>query len=33
MKEYMFLIRNAKDAKTALSAEEHLEFIQKCEVN
>ena len=28
----MFYIRNAGDAKTALSAEEHLAFIKKCEV-
>lgn len=27
----MFYIRNAGDAKTALSAEEHLAFIKKCE--
>ena len=32
MKEYMFYIRNEKDAKSALSAEQHLEFIKKCEV-
>ena len=31
-KEYMFYIRNAGDAKMALSAEEHLAFIKKCEV-
>src|SRR4249919_3784798 len=31
-KEYMFYIRNAGDAKAALSAEEHLAFIKKCEV-
>jgi hypothetical protein len=30
--EYMFYIRNAGDAKAALSAEEHLAFIKKCEV-
>ena len=30
-KEYMFYIRNAGDAKAALSAEEHLVFIKKCE--
>jgi hypothetical protein len=30
-KEYMFYIRNAGDAKLALSAEEHLAFIKKCE--
>jgi len=28
----MFYIRNAGDAKTALSAEDHLSFIKKCEV-
>lgn len=28
----MFYIRNAGDAKMALSAEEHLAFIKKCEV-
>jgi hypothetical protein len=31
-KEYMFYIRNAGDAKAALSAEEHLTFIKKCEI-
>jgi hypothetical protein len=31
-KEYMFYIRNAGDAKAALSNEEHLAFIKKCEV-
>jgi hypothetical protein len=31
-KEYMFYIRNAGDAKAALSAEEHHAFIKKCEV-
>ncbi len=31
-KEYMFYIRNAGDAKAALSAEVHLAFIKKCEV-
>jgi hypothetical protein len=31
-KEYMMYIRNAGDAKAALSAEEHLAFIKKCEV-
>jgi hypothetical protein len=30
-KEYMFFIRNAGDAKAALSADEHLAFIKKCE--
>jgi len=28
----MFYIRNAGDAKSALSAEDHLAFIKKCEV-
>ena len=32
MKEFMFYIRNAGDAKMALSANEHLAFIKKCEV-
>src|SRR5215831_5590051 len=32
MKEYMLYIRNAGDAKAALSAEDHLAFIKKCEV-
>jgi hypothetical protein len=31
MKEFMFYIRNEKDAKKSLSAEEHLAFIKKCE--
>jgi len=31
-KEYMFYIRNAGDAKAALSAGEHLEFVKQCEV-
>jgi hypothetical protein len=31
-KEFMLYIRNAGDAKGALSAEEHLEFIKKCEI-
>ena len=31
MKEFMLYIRNAGDAKAALSAGEHLEFIKKCE--
>ena len=30
--EFMFYIRNAGDAKAALSPEKHLEFIKKCEV-
>ena len=32
MKEFMFYIRNEGDAKLALSADEHLAFIKKCEV-
>lgn len=32
MKEFMFYIRNAGDAKTALSADEHLAFVKKCEI-
>jgi hypothetical protein len=32
MKEFMFYIRNEKDAKNSLTAEEHLAFIKKCEV-
>jgi hypothetical protein len=32
MKEFMFYIRNEKDAKLSLSAEEHLAFIKQCEV-
>ena len=32
MKEFMFYIRNAKDAKKSLTADEHLAFIKKCEV-
>ena len=31
-KEFMLYIRNAGDAKTALTPEEHLAFIKKCEV-
>ncbi|MEC5145636.1 YciI family protein [Chitinophaga sp. 212800010-3] len=31
-KEFMLYIRNAGDAKAALSAEAHLAFIKKCEV-
>jgi hypothetical protein len=30
-KEFMLYIRNAGDAKAALTAEEHLAFIKKCE--
>jgi len=32
MKEFMFYIRNAGDAKAALSSDDHLEFVKKCEV-
>src|SRR5580765_6386151 len=32
MKEFMFYIRNAGDAKAALSEDEHLAFVKKCEV-
>jgi hypothetical protein len=32
MKEFMLYIRNAGDAKAALSPEEHLAFIKKCEI-
>lgn len=32
MKEFMLYIRNAGDAKAALSADEHLAFVKKCEV-
>ena len=32
MKEFMFYIRNAGDAKAALSADEYLAFVKKCEV-
>ena len=31
MKEFMFYIRNEKDAKKSLTADEHLAFIKKCE--
>ena len=31
MKEFMFYIRNEKDAKKSLTAESHLAFIKKCE--
>jgi hypothetical protein len=31
MKEFMFYIRNEKDAKKSLSSDEHLAFIKKCE--
>ena len=32
MKEFMLYIRNAGDAKAALTPEEHLAFVKKCEV-
>ncbi len=32
MNEYMFYIRNAGDAKAALSTEQHLAFVKACEV-
>jgi hypothetical protein len=32
MKEFMFYIRNEGDAKATLSADNHLEFVKKCEV-
>lgn len=32
MEEYMLYIRNAGDAKAALTTDEHLAFIKKCEV-
>jgi hypothetical protein len=32
MKEFMFYIRNEKDAKKSLTEEQHLAFIKKCEV-
>lgn len=32
MKEFMFYIRNEKDAKTMLSENQHLDFIKECEV-
>ena len=32
VKEFMLYIRNAGNAKAALTPEEHLEFIQECEV-
>ncbi len=30
--EFMLYIRNAGDAKTALSADDHLKFVKQCEV-
>lgn len=32
MKEFMFYIRNEKDAKQSLTADQHLTFIKQCEV-
>jgi hypothetical protein len=32
MKEFMFYIRNEKDAKKSLTPDQHLAFIKKCEV-
>jgi hypothetical protein len=32
MKEFMLYIRNEKDAKQTLSADEHLSFIKQCEI-
>jgi hypothetical protein len=32
MKEFMLYIRNAGDAKAALTSDEHLAFVRKCEV-
>jgi len=32
MKEFMFYIRNEKDAKKSLTEEQHLAFIKQCEV-
>jgi len=32
LKEFMLYIRNAGDAKKALSPEEHLDFVKQCEV-
>lgn len=31
MKEFMFYIRNEKDAKKSLTEDQHLEFIKQCE--
>ena len=31
MKEFMFYIRNEKDAKKSLTTDQHLSFIKKCE--
>ena len=32
MKEYMFYIRNLKDAKKSMTPQKNLEFVKKCEV-
>lgn len=32
MKEFMFYIRNSGDAKAALSPDDHLAFVKKCEL-
>lgn len=32
MKEFMFYIRNERDAKNSLTADQHLAFIKQCEV-
>jgi hypothetical protein len=32
MKEFMFYIRNEKDAKKSLTPDQHLDFIRQCEV-
>jgi hypothetical protein len=32
MKEFMFYIRNERDAKKSLSSADHLAFIKKCEI-
>jgi hypothetical protein len=32
MKEFMFYIRNEKDAKKSLTEEQHLAFIKQCEI-
>jgi hypothetical protein len=32
MKEFMFYIRNEKDARKSLAADQHLGFIKKCEL-
>jgi hypothetical protein len=32
MKEFMFYIRNSRDAKKNMTAEKRLEFVKKCEI-